>query len=379
MTEANPNNGGALNLRQAADQLASLNLFGDAPQGDAPEGAPEGEQGDTQADTREGDSPDDAPDTDQSEDDGQDQALDTDVEDTQDETKDADVDTSSEAEDTAPDIQSLGDLKEALEADDDFIGNLTHTFNAAGEQVTVTLSELQKGYQKDAHFRRQTQELADQRRTMEAEQQQRAKDYEGNLTKLGHFFMEAKKLLAGDADSPEMHKLRSENVTEWNARMFDMQRRAGQVDQLFANAAKLYDEHQKKQSETSDKSLQELKTKELDKLYSYIPDWDEGMNNKVSSYLMNEYGYSLDDIKGVSDSRLVVLANKARQFDEMKKIGTKTKKKINKLPKLQKPTKGPVKPNNKKAVNVKKAQSRLKQTGKLRDAAALFNAMEIDI
>lgn len=373
---------GALNLRQGAEQIGGLNLFdGDddfveddaTGANDDDTGADESGKGNRKRKPENEDSQDD-----QAGDDDADGSQDTDDTDTDDDDSQSDDDAGDDSgQDTDNDddekpIESLAQLAEALEVDVETLAALQDTFKADGEDTTVSLAELRAGYQRDANYRRQTQELAETRRALEADYTSKGQHYEGQLVQLSQVLKSGEQLLVGQLDTAAMQKLRIDNPAEWAARREELQTRIQGIQQLYAHAAQEYDTYHARQNQAMTAQLTELRRQEMQNLMVALPDWGDDLKGKLFGYLDTSFGYTKDDLASVFDSRLIVLANKARLFDEMQAVGKKTRKKVTKLPKVQKPGKGSTKPNKPGAINLRKASQRLRQTGKVKDAAALI-------
>lgn len=379
---------GAMNLGQAAEQIGGLNLFGDdsqsGPSADDGSKTPRGRRA-TPEDDREHDDTSGDGQTDDSDvsadgaDSGQPEGdeIDTGGED-QDEGESEGEQEANSGEDEQPALETLNDLASALEVEPDFFDNLELTFKADGQDVTVNLAELRQGYQRDANYRRQTQELADTRRQMEADHAQRLQHFEVQVVQLGQVLNQGEQLLVGELNTAEMQNLRKTNPAEWAARREELQNRINGVKQLYAYAAQQYDAYQTQQADKLRQQLTEIRRQELQNLQTAMPDFGD-VRDKLVGYLDTSYGYAPEDLASVFDSRLIVIANKARLYDEMQAVGAKTKQKVAKLPKVQKPAKGAAKPKSGNVANIRKARSQLAKSGKVKDAAALIGLTLKDI
>lgn len=373
--------GSPLNLRQGADAISGLNLFGDeddqtaggAGDEDNQQTSNTGNDDQAQGDDQAGNQDEPTGNDDQAgSDDDQGKSADQDGDD-QEGAADA-----GDGDNQAP-IETLAQLSEALEANPEFLAQLTDTFTADGEEVTVSLEELRRGYQRDANYRRQTQELSQARQDYEREHNTAMQNVQRELVQIGQVLMQGEQLLLGEVNTPEMTALRTSNPAEWAARREEIGQRINAIRQLYANASQQYEAYQAQQTQELQTQLKELRRREMDNLRTAIPEWGEKLKTDLLSYLGDSFGYGSDDLKNVFDSRLIVLANKARLYDEMQAVGAKTKQKVVNLPKVQTPGKGGKSGPSKEAVNISKAKQRLKKSGKLRDAADLIGLSLKDI
>ncbi len=352
--------GDVLNINQGADAIGTLGLFDE-------DQAPEVEE--TPSDpTPSPDQPEESDQTEETAENGEE----TEQESEEDSGSEKESETDTKDEETQAPIETLAQLVDALEADDGFLAGLTDTFKADGNEVTVSLSELRRGYQRDANYRRQTQDLAESRRAHEEEHATAIKEVQREMAQVGQVLQQGEATLVGELNTPEMAELRHTNPAEWAARREELGQRIAKVKELFNTVAVQYDAYHKKEAEEQSRQLAEMRQRESDNLLIALPEWGDELKGKVMSYLGDSYGYSSDDLNQVYDSRIVVLANKARLYDEMQKVGKASKKKIINLPKTQKPgTSGKPAPN-KETVNLSKAKKRLASSGNVRDAAELI-------
>lgn len=270
-------------------------------------------------------------------------------------------------------IQTLSELTEALEVEPEFVQNLMHTFNADGEEVTVTLAELTKGYQKDANYRRGTAANAEMRRELEAKEAELTSQYQQQLAVTGQVLQNMKQVLVGEADSAKMQTLRETNPAEWAAQREEYQKRIQGFDQGYQWVSQQFDQAAQQQQQLQQAKLQELQEQELEKLRTAMPDWGDSTRNDLLGYLETDLGFSADELNSVLDHRLIVIADKARKYDAMQKAGKQTKKKVTALPRVQKPAaKRQVSP---KVAAINKARQRFNKTGKMRDAADVIGSI----
>ena len=357
--------GTPLNIHSGAEALGSLGLFDDDPiESSAPEHDDAGEKENPDVTASKGNQDIDDPGTD----DEQTASEDTDI----------DASNSEDApqgeDDQAPTLETLDDLIEYMETDSETIGNLTTTFNADGEQVTVSLSELQRGYHQQANYTRQKQELAQQSQLYEQQHQERMQAHEREMVITGNVLQEVKSIFEAQLQSPAMQQLRVNNPAEWSARREELGQIINGIQQAYAQTSNRFDAHQKQQQADIRAKMADFAIKETDNLLTAMPDWSEESSLKLRSYLTSDYGYSDNDVNNIYDSRVIRIAEKARKYDEMQKVGKETKKKIKRLPKVAKASKANSESSQsrKQKSRISAARKQLKSTGKLRDAANLI-------
>lgn len=114
---------------------------------------------------------------------GQEQSLEEErtPEDIAKELSDAEDDDQSESEEDQPETESAEEEEpeEGSESDEEL-----YEVKVAGETQKVTLDELREGYQREADYRRKTQELSDERKAYESESEQAYTDLETRFNQL---------------------------------------------------------------------------------------------------------------------------------------------------------------------------------------------------
>ena len=315
---------------------------------------------------------------------GGDTDIDEDVDDegAGDEDDDGDEEGDETAEESETDAEegfdSLEELAQALEVSVDDLSALSISFKAAGEDQTVTLEELTKGYARQTDYDRGKTALATEQRAFETEKANAVQEVQKQAVianqLLGHFeqhFQQAK------AD-PTLAELRTTNPAEWTARNQELDQQLAGVQQVRQAAASQYDQF-----------MQENRTRflqsEAEKLAQEIPDWGED-KLRVAVDTIKSIGYSDEEIVGMADSRLfkaalrfsTLQAENAALKARIEK-GVKTAKTVKKaVPKALKPGKKVLSSQKKVArTNLAKAKSRLQKTGDVKDAADVIMALDM--
>ena len=238
-----------------------------------------------------------------------------------------------------------------------------------GEEVEVTLEELQSGYSRQQDYTRKTQELSNQRKTIEQQQQelaQRDAIYSQLLPKLE---AQLKGELAGE---PDWNKLYEDDPVGYvrEKQLWDEKKEKLQATQ--AEQQRLQQEAAQKQQEQIAQMVQEGQQK----LLELIPEWQDpevATKDKLAirEYGINVLGYSPQEMDAVYDYRaLLGLRNAWLQSKTVKA----TKKKPTEKAKARVARPGTT--NRPRSVApVKKAKQRLAKTGKPSDAAKVFEQL----
>jgi hypothetical protein len=244
-----------------------------------------------------------------------------------------------------------------------------YTVKAAGEEKQVTLDELMQGYQLGADYTKKTQEVAEQRKAVEAEQKavEEAKQvrdtYAQRLQAIEQF-------LTGNQDSPEdLAAMKENDPIGYAVKVAELTEKKEQLAQVRAEQQRLAQQQQAEQQQEMAKFVQQ----EATKLSQVLPEFSdptkgEQIRNEIRNY-GKSIGFTDQELSQVYDSRHVLTLHKAMMYDKLQKSKPAVTKKVSKAPKMVKSgTK--VKEGN---TDIRKKQmNKLKQTGKARDAAALF-------
>ena len=245
----------------------------------------------------------------------------------------------------------------------------TFTVKVDGQEVEVTQEELINGYSRQQDYTRKTQELSQQRKTIEeqqAELAQRDAIYSQLLPK-----MEAQ-LNAALGEEPDWNALYEDDPVGYvrQKQLWDEQK-----EKLTAVQA----EQQRLQQESyveQQKLIQQQVEEGQQKLLELIPEWqNEEVANKekaeIAKHAINVLGYTQEEVNSVYDWRALLGLRKAWLNDKI--VETVKKKPTQKAPaRVARPgtTNRP-----KTAAPVKKAKQRLAKSGKVQDAAKVFEQL----
>ena len=275
-------------------------------------------------------------------------------------------DSEPEAETAAEGSDEDAPTDDAGESDDESDDQYEplYTVKVNGEEQQVPASELIKGYQLNSDYTRKTQALADERREHQAEfdavKQERA--YMAQLAQT----LESR--LREMAPPPvDWERLRATDPIEFAAQWAQHQMREQQVGSLRAEQERIA----QIQAAEQQQSLAQLLGQESERLAEAVPDWKDPEKAKAERKALREYalsqGFEPADIDGVYDHRVVVLMRKAQLYDQLQARKPQAQKKLQEAPVL-KPSATP----GRKTTDVTRAKQRLAQTGRVEDAASVF-------
>jgi hypothetical protein len=280
------------------------------------------------------------------------------------------VDESGEEEvvaDESMEAQDEGD--EEVEYEEEELETPTYTVKAAGEEKQVTLDELMQGYQLGADYTKKTQEVAEQRKAVEAEQQaiieaKQVRDtYAQRLQAIEQF-------LTGNQDSPEdLAAMKENDPIGYAVKVAELTEKKEQLAQVKAEQDRLAQQQQAEQQQQMAKFVQQ----EATKLSQVLPEFSdptkgEQIRNEIRNY-GKSIGFTDQELSQVYDSRHVLTLHKAMMYDKLQKSKPAVTKKVSKAPKM---VKAGTKVKEGNSDIRKKQMQKLKQTGRAADAAALF-------
>lgn len=241
-----------------------------------------------------------------------------------------------------------------------------YTVKIDGQEQEVTLQELQQGYSRQQDYTRKTQELSQQRKDFEAQQAELAKKDAIYKELLPRMEQSLEGELANEPDWKSLYEsdpiayVREKDV--WNEKKEKF--KAVQAEQQRL---------QQEQLTSQQAEIQKAVELGNQKLLEAVPEWkdaDVALKEKqsIAKYAMDVLGYSQDEINQVYDYRALLGLRGAWLHHQ---TGKAIKKKpVEKAPaRVGKPGSAN-KPRS--ATPLKKAKQRLAKTGKLRDAAKVF-------
>lgn len=236
-------------------------------------------------------------------------------------------------------------ISEILGVDDDRItvnddGEFLFTAIIDGEKKNVSLKELASSYQLQGHVNNKSIALENQRKEFEQQKSLIESEIQHRIEKAEYLSKVLEDELVSEFNSIDWDRLRLENPAEWTALRQEYSDRANKIsesrDIMAAEKRRIAEEHQAKQNAYMQQHLKE----QFDKVIQANPSWaDESImkaeQEKMRSFLTSSYGFTDDDLKSVSDHRLIGLIQDAQKYREgVKRVEEKAQKKV---PKFRKP------------------------------------------
>lgn len=273
-----------------------------------------------------------------------------------------------EGEQPTPEPQQEESQSEYVESEPEQVEETPrYRVKAAGEEVEVTLDDLIKGYQQSTDYTKKTQSLAEQRKAVEAERAavEQAKQLRDTYAQRLEMI---EKVLQQEPE--DLSALKETDPIGYAVKVAEQQQRQQQLYAVQAERQRLAQQQQAEQQQR----MQQMLMEEQQKLAQAIPEFaDPEKGQTVRSEIRNyakQVGFSDEELSAVYDSRAVMTLWKAAQYDKLMKGKPDVTKKVAEAPKMLKP--GAARTVNPEAQAIQSQRKVLRQTGKVRDAASLF-------
>ncbi len=248
--------------------------------------------------------------------------------------------------------------KDSAEGDEQPEGEVenVYTVKVDGEEFEVTETELIKGYQTDRYNTQKAQALSEEKRTWEHERQGEVEQLRNALAY--YALPSAKEPRPEDfANHPDPNAAFVQAYGEWQ-----------QLSSRQSEAAQLLE------AITAEEQRRTLE-REAGLLQQAIPEWaDETVRQadygKMMQAASDRYGFTQEEIAGVTDHRLLLLLRDASRFAEVNSQPVVLKRKTEIKPKLSAGAKAKTDPNNER--HDKALNNLTKGTATEDDLGALF-------
>jgi hypothetical protein len=246
----------------------------------------------------------------------------------------------------------------------------TYSVKVAGEEKELTLTELKSLAQQGADYTKKTQQVAEQRKALEAEsvaidQARQLRDaYAERLQAM-------EQLLSSPEQSENLEYLKESDPIGYAVRVAEISQQKEQLQAIQAERYRIAEQQQAEQQH----ALQGYIAQQAARLSEVLPEYSdpvkgEALRSELRSFA-KDIGFTDQELSMVRDSRQVLALHKAMLYDKLQKSKPDVNKRVNEATKTIK-SGNSIKPVT--SDQVKKQQQQLKQSGKVRDAAKLFES-----
>lgn len=238
---------------------------------------------------------------------------------------------------------------------------------AAGEEKEVTLDELVKGYQLGADYTKKTTEIAEQRKVLEAERMavEQAKQ-------IRDVYAQRLQMMEQLLQQPEedIESLKDTDPIGYAVKIAEQTQREKQLEAIREEQYRIAQQQQAEQAQ----NLRGFIAYEAEKLASVIPEYadkekGQHLRQEIRSYAKS-IGWSDEELSAVYDSRAVLTIYKAMQYDKLQQKKPAVTKRVSEAPKMVKS--GTAQAKTSQGEQLKKERQRLRSSGRVADAASIF-------
>lgn len=241
----------------------------------------------------------------------------------------------------------------------------------AGEEREISQSELIKLAQQGADYTKKSQQVAEARKRVEAESsviEQARKEREEYSTRL----QALQQYLEQTAPKAEdLEYLKENDPIGYAVKVAEMTQQEKQLNAVQAERQRIAE---MQQADAVQKQRNHI-AQQAELVSQLIPDYSDAQKGEALRKELRLYaksiGYSDAEVNAVYDARTVKALYDAMQFSKLQKAKPEVTKKVSQAPKVLKSGVSQSKQNS-NSEQIKRDKSQLKKTGRVKDAARLF-------
>jgi hypothetical protein len=273
------------------------------------------------------------------------------------------------SEDEQQDWQDEGEQEESEYEPEEQEEEQRFSVKVSGEDKELTLSELKSLAQQGADYTKKTQQVAEQRKALEAE----AKAIE-EAKYLRDAYAQRLQAMEQLLNSPEQNEdleyLKESDPIGYAVRVAEKQQQREQLQAVQLERQRIAEQQQAEYAQ----QMQGYLAQQAEQLAKVLPEYTdpvkgEALRSELRSFAKSNLGFSDEELSMVRDSRQVIALHKAMLYDKLQQAKPNVNKRVSEAPKTLK-SGNSVKPAT--SEQVKRQSIQLKQTGRVRDAAKLF-------
>ena len=258
---------------------------------------------------------------------------------------------------------------EAVEQEEEVQETPRYRVKVDNEELEVDLDELIKGYSRTSDYTKKTQTLAEQRKQVEAE---RAKIEEAaKLRETYSQRLQVIEQMLSQQPEEDLSALKDSDPVGYAIKVAEKMEREKQLSAVRAEREAV----QAKQMAEHQERLKAHLAQEGERLKAAIPDLADEVKGELIRKEIRDYaksnGWTDQELSQVYDHRAVIALYRAMQFEKLQKSKPAVQKKVNEAPKALRPGVAGQR-IDKDSEQAKKLAKQLKQTGRTRDAAKIF-------
>ena len=292
------------------------------------------------------------------------------------ETDEAEEAEEEESEDISDDESEESEEEEA--EDEEVEETALYTVRVNGEDVEVTEDELVRGYSRQSDYTKKTQELAEYRKQLDngaqhlqseiAQTQAARQEYVNALSQA----IESNYGIARQFENTDWERLKVEDREEYLTKRDEYREVQDKIRDLQSKQGQAYEQQNREMQAQHQKVLQE----EHAKMVQILPEWGEPETQRAIAKSIGEFalsrGYTQEELHQLVDHRSILVLMEAKAFADMQGKQLKARaKKVKNKPKVVRSSAKKEKADKNKDIRTKQMR-RLQETGRVQDAAGLF-------
>ena len=284
----------------------------------------------------------------------------------------------AEEEDAADDTDESEESEEQEAEDEEVEETALYTVRVNGEDVEVTEDELVRGYSRQSDYTKKTQELAEYRKQLDngaqhlqgeiAQTQAARQEYVNAMSQA----IESNYSIATQFENTDWERLKLEDREEYLTKRDEYREVQDKIRDLQGKQQHAYEQQHRETQSQHQRLLQE----EHAKMVQILPEWGEPDTQRAIAKSVGEFalsrGYSQEELNQLVDHRSILVLMEAKAFADMQGKQLKARaKKVKNKPKVVRSSAKKEKADRGKATRTKQMK-RLQETGRVQDAAGLF-------
>jgi hypothetical protein len=239
-----------------------------------------------------------------------------------------------------------------------------------GEKKKLSAKDLREGYLAKQDYHRNIQKVKAQEAELGTKAQQAelraAQEYAQRL----EVHKQAVTRLSGVKTMPEIEALSRQDPAAAQQEFLKLISVNQTIQAIEGEQRAAAEKHQQAMKAAHAQTV--AKAREI--LESDVPNWSAELYSKVLGGVAKDYGFQNHEVEPVVDPRLIKVFHDAYQYRQLQRAKPEISKKVVTVPKVMKP--GSAEKPNPSSDAVQDAEKRLKKSGDLRDAAALYLARQ---
>lgn len=293
----------------------------------------------------------------------------------------ADAGEGERQEPNAVEIGTLAELAEHVGVEAADLYHITVPIDVDGKREEFSIGEfkdkIRAGVESEA-LAEQRKAFADEQKAAEEHIAARRQQAQQAMAEAAVLTEAAEKRLMSDLEGIDWAELRGSNPAEWAAKQQEVQQRQAQIQASKQELARNWQAQSETMRAEQAGQLQEHLGREREALLQAVPEWrDEGAfdtERKSMREYLSVQGFADAEIDNATDHRLIVMARKARLYDEQSAKASVATKKVAKVGKKI------LKPGTTAGKQVArddalaKLRTNVRKSGKVDDVAAYLSA-----